>query len=425
MGNSVADFKGTTQGFRDRHQTKIFGSDIGAPWFGSTPPLNTLYASGSSSRCVDYNNGLPYELFLKNRAKNTANSQARRDLDVGHPFAKESVSLSMPSVIDVKQLIAPPSTYRGYKGVFAPTVEYKNAMGQIAQGRFPSIPTELGTDILGLWSLGSSAIRRSLPDVPQFSLFRFVGELRAGLPKVPLKVLANERKLRNVGGEYLNVQFGIMPTISDLQNFIEAVSDPRLRAAVKHQLGEEHRVRKTIDKGRTSTTRSLSAVEMSTVNVQAGATGTSERVQSFEIWSSCSFAYFQVSALDSLLADLDARLGGVGAVPRAIDIWNLLPWSWLVDWFTNFNHVITNLSYLGRDGLYLQRGYLMAHYQDVTTVTQKCTSHGIPISTTGVWKTDRKYRVKASPFGFGYTWDGFDPFQLSILGALGISRLRH
>jgi hypothetical protein len=32
--------------------------------------------------------------------------------------------------------------------------------------------------------------------------------------------------------------------------------------------------------------------------------------------------------------------------------------------------------------------------------------------------------VKASPFGFGLTWKDFDPFQLSILGALGLNRLR-
>jgi hypothetical protein len=48
----------------------------------------------------------------------------------------------------------------------------------------------------------------------------------------------------------------------------------------------------------------------------------------------------------------------------------------------------------------------------------------VPISTTGVRTFERKYRVRASPFGFGLTWKDFDPFQLSILGALGVSRLR-
>lgn len=117
-------------------------------------------------------------------------------------------------------------------------------------------------------------------------------------------------------------------------------------------------------------------------------------------------------------------MGGFGAVPRAIDFWNLIPWTWFVDWFTNINHVITNLSYLGRDGLYLQRGYIMAHYRDVETSSQGRTFMGRPFLTTGVRTFERKYRVRASPFGFGLTWQDFDPFQLSILGALGVNRLR-
>jgi hypothetical protein len=297
-------------------------------------------------------------------------------------------------------------------------------MSNIAAGRFPSIPTTLGFDRLGLWGYGSTAIARSIPDIPEFSLFRFIGELKAGLPKIPLATLAKERKLRNAGGEYLNVQFGIMPLVSDLQNFLEALQNPALRAAVKHQLGKEMRVRKTLDKGSTSVKRPLTATEMNTMSVSTGKTGTMETISSYQVWSSCSFAYHQTAMLDRLLRDLDKQLGGLGAVPTAIDVWNLLPWSWLVDWFANFNHVITNLSYLGRDGLYLQRGYIMAHAKDVEITQQSCIAHNVPISTTGVRTFERKYRVKASPFGFGYTWKDFDPFQLSILGALGVSRLR-
>jgi hypothetical protein len=47
-----------------------------------------------------------------------------------------------------------------------------------------------------------------------------------------------------------------------------------------------------------------------------------------------------------------------------------------------------------------------------------------PFTSVGVVTYERKYRVAASPFGFGYTWKDFNPFQLSILGALGVSRLR-
>jgi len=213
--------------------------------------------------------------------------------------------------------------------------------------------------------------------------------------------------------------------ISDLQNFVEALQDPKVRSAIKHTLGEEMRVRKVIDKGKTSTTRAATAAELQVPpSTMTNQSGTYTTTSSFRIWSSVSFAYYQVSELDRLLGELDKMTGGLGVVPTAIDIWNLIPWSWLIDWFTNFNHVVTNLSYLGRDGLYLQRGYLMATAESSETWTRRGTIYNRPYETTGTKSFVRKYRVKASPFGFGYTWKDFDPFQLSILGALGVSRLR-
>lgn len=420
MGNSVADFGKTMTVHRDRERTGVYASDISAYWGTGSSPSPTVYSAGFASRCVDVNHPHFHQL-----ARARARHQALRNIDLGHPFAKESVSVTMPSVISTSAKIT--NNYSvAFEGVFAPSVNYKNAMLNLTAGRFPAIPSNLGADRAYLWGLGSTAIARSLPDVPEFSLFRFVGELRAGLPQIPLKALAKQRKLRNVGGEYLNVQFGLMPTISDLQNFYEALLDPKLRAAIKHQLNEEHRVRKTIDKGTTSSSRPLTGTEMSSMPSahSSGITGTLETRQSYRIWSSCSFAYYQVTELQRLIDDLDRQLGGLGVVPKAIDMWNLMPWSWLIDWFTNINHVITNLSYLGRDGLYLQRGYIMGTFEDVEITTQRRTFMSTPISTTGVRTFERKYRVRASPFGFGLTWKDFDPFQLSILGALGVSRMR-
>jgi hypothetical protein len=66
----------------------------------------------------------------------------------------------------------------------------------------------------------------------------------------------------------------------------------------------------------------------------------------------------------------------------------------------------------------------MGHYKDVLEERQSRVYMGTPIESIGTISYDRKYRTKASPFGFGLTWKDFDPFQVSILGALGISKLR-
>jgi len=421
MGNSVTEWRaGHKDGFRDRFRTVIDGSAISAYYTTGQQPSQTAYAAGSASRIIDHNHILFHKLM-----QYRASGEIPRAFDYGSALSLERVSLSMPSIISTEATVYKENK-AFFDGVFAPTAEYRLAMGNVAQGRFPAIPTSVGADMLYLKGLGSTAIARSLPDVPEFSLFRFIGELKAGLPKVPLQVLAKQRKLRNVGGEYLNVQFGLLPTISDLEKLIRLLQNPELRRAVKRDLGQETRVRKTIDKGREKTSRALTSTEMNslTSNFSSGVTGHLDLVREFRIWSSCSFAYHQVTLLEQLLADLDENLGSLGLVPDWIDAWNLTPWSWLVDWFTNFNHVITNLSYLGRDGLYLQRGYVMATYREVETTTQSRTYMGSRISTTGTRTYERKYRVKASPFGFGLTWKDFDPFQLSILGALGVSRMR-
>jgi hypothetical protein len=235
--------------------------------------------------------------------------------------------------------------------------------------------------------------------------------------------LAKERKLRDTGGEYLNFQFGIAPLIGDLQKFISALQDPKFRASIQVHLDKEFRIRKVLDKGTDSVKRDLTSAEKA-VSPASGGTGYLKTTSSYRIWSSCSFAYYQLTELDRLLADMDRMTGGLGVLPTSIDIWNLVPWSWLVDWFTNFNHVLTNVSFLGRDGLYFRRGYIMATYKHETETYRAGTAYNSPFITDGRILAERKYRVKASPFGFGYTWKDFDPFQLSILGALGVNRLR-
>lgn len=431
MGNTVADYKVGTTGRRDHLKTRVeFTAPTGEYLITGSgvkpvPSPTTFISSGSASRMLDVNHGLSFERFLRLRAAH----RAFRNYDMGGPFVKESVSISMPGPTTIGKVRLSSTADRYFIGVLPPNSNYYTQMRNVAVGKWPAIPDTLGIDKLSLWSLGSTAIAKSIPDIPTFSLFRFIGELRAGLPAVPLYTLAKEKKLRNVGGEYLNYQFGLAPLISDVQKLLQQLMDPALRSAVKRVLNEEHRVRKLLDKGTTTSTVPVTGTQLisSSSSGYASATGSETTVQSYRIWSSCSFVYQQASLLDQMLSDLDDQLGGLGAIPTAIDAWNLIPWSWLVDWFSNFNHVVTNLSFLGRDGLRMQRGYVMASYSDVLTSTQtRYNWYGhSSFTTTGVRTFERKYRVPASPFGFGLTWKDFTPFQLSILTGLGISRMRY
>jgi hypothetical protein len=115
----------------------------------------------------------------------------------------------------------------------------------------------------------------------------------------------------------------------------------------------------------------------------------------------------------------------LGLDPSPDTVWNLAPWSWAADWFTNAGDVVSNLSDFASGGLVMAYGYMMEHSS--VTDSYRLADHtglipmmGKPRSLDVV--TETKLRIRANPFGFGVAWDGLSPFQLSILAALGLSR---
>jgi hypothetical protein len=116
-------------------------------------------------------------------------------------------------------------------------------------------------------------------------------------------------------------------------------------------------------------------------------------------------------------------------------VYNLVPWTWLLDWFVNFGDVVANASAISSDNLVMQYGYLMR----TTSVRKELTwPQGLwgrrPTGQlASSWKQFlptysqttslvTKQRGKASPFGFGLNPSDFSPDQLAILAALGLSR---
>jgi len=121
---------------------------------------------------------------------------------------------------------------------------------------------------------------------------------------------------------------------------------------------------------------------------------------------------------------LEARkLTGLSLDPDTL--WNLAPWSWAVDWFSNTGDVISNLTDRGLYGLVMRYGYVMEH--TITTDTYTLVQPSSPTAKKMLGSplrviTETKQRRGANPYGFGVSWDGLSPFQGSILAALGISR---
>jgi len=112
----------------------------------------------------------------------------------------------------------------------------------------------------------------------------------------------------------------------------------------------------------------------------------------------------------------------LGASPANLSwslLWQLTPYSWLVDWFCNLGTVIDNAEMFNRLGLVLNYGYLMCEEKRsyASTYIQKT---GNSFSSQHVYTRQRRRR--ANPFGFGIKDSGLNPTQLSLLGALVASR---
>jgi len=103
-------------------------------------------------------------------------------------------------------------------------------------------------------------------------------------------------------------------------------------------------------------------------------------------------------------------------------VWELTPWTWLVDWFTNASAVIDNISSVQTDGLVSRNACLMGHGKHY--VTNQSIIHLKSGDKNCFWlqEVETKRREYANPYGFGVSDFDLNVRQLSILAALGISR---
>jgi hypothetical protein len=109
----------------------------------------------------------------------------------------------------------------------------------------------------------------------------------------------------------------------------------------------------------------------------------------------------------------------LGVKPSPEVVWNIAPWSWAVDWFTNTGDIMTNISNLGKDGLVMQYGYSMM--SRVTTWDAIATYDGAATARRRRQLVYKK-RLPATPFGFGVDLSTLSPKQVAIMAALGLSK---
>jgi hypothetical protein len=292
-----------------------------------------------------------------------------------------------------------------------------------------------------LLTKGTTAIARSLPTNPVADAGTFIGELKSGLPKLVGKELFKTKfkDYRKVGSEYLNVEFGWKPLVSDLQKFGKAAMESEKILGQLHRDSGKNIRRKFTFPDEVVTTRTTYTSRLATsANGGTGypylyySTGGAGLTRVTEVttktWFSGCFTYYL--SLGNTLQDRISRnaaearkLFGTELTPETV--WNLAPWSWAVDWEGNIGDVLHNVSRFSQDGLVMRYGYIM---QEKTakisyTLDDAGRHKGAPRTDLHLEITSQsKIRRRATPFGFGFDMTALTGRQSAILGALGISR---
>jgi hypothetical protein len=146
------------------------------------------------------------------------------------------------------------------------------------------------------------------------------------------------------------------------------------------------------------------------------------------VWAVGYFKYYRPE-LDlgnpefySLVNTVRRRILLHGARINPSHLYQILPWSWLIDWFVNLGSLIENLDAQANDSVVSKDLCIMREkITQVQSVHSAYFYSGTVQFTTSRTITSKQRNVASSPYGFVLGGD-LTPSQWSILGALGLSR---
>jgi len=368
------------------------------------------------------------------------NKKNRPGGDVGGPFFSQSTSwVSVPEARD----------YEVHRFNGSQIWAWQHATVWPVNPLTLTFPSPIASSDTELDAKGTTAIARSSPTNSVADAATFLGELvKDGLPHLPGIRLWEERikAYQKLGDEFLNHVFGWLPFVGDIKQIAHGVrrADAVMRQ-YERDAGKMVRrrynfpVQRSVDRTVLATNASPYLWNSNTTGGTSGvlesAHGTGDVVRTVEtvrkVWFSGAYTYHLPTGYDSRdgLARNAAEAKKVfGATLTPDTLWELTPWSWAIDWFSNAGDVIHNLTSWKAYGLVLRYGYIMEETSTTVTYThENKVAHPNP-DDPYLFKCEplvlaqtTKIRRPATPFGFGVSLSGLSTIQTAILGALGLT----
>jgi hypothetical protein len=365
-------------------------------------------------------------------------------IDTGSPLWIEEFSISDPPRAHFRRVREwDQYVLEDFNGPFISNRDHYEMYKRLALTKFDPEPFMglSGESFDEMIAHGSTGIARSIPTIPNLSVFTVLGELREGLASIPGHQLykmmkespkwANRIQVIGKGGssEFLNWIFGLAPTFGDIDklNLINTDKVAGVRAKLNSDFHAIYKRRRTIKETHEVTTDEYADYPQMPPSIFILYDGRTrnEVVTDTKVWFSGAFDHSAwAPTANDRLNDLLNAGEDLGLLPNAERVWQLIPYSWLVDWFLNFGDVLTNISYLGRSGIQLLYGYVMADTHRTRTSTWSGIVEGHYRTYTTVSSERIRQRVRATPYGFGLKLQDLTPMQLAILASLGITRTK-
>lgn len=299
------------------------------------------------------------------------------------------------------------------------------------RGSFRIVPEENhqqpSSELQECATFGADAWNRFRPAKPKVSLFAFAAELR-NVGELMFKRL---NSFRSLGSNYLAVEFGWKPMLRDIQSFYQSLRkiDKQI-AQLRRDNGKWIRRGGTVLKNSTQESKVYLDNRIYPAPFTNGLPITVRKDSTIteHVWFSGAFRYYIPGLMDQKWGRLRAldQLWDLSISPH--QVWQLIPFSWLVDWFSNVGSVIGNLQASIDDHLVAKYAYVMREkhashrYIGNISVYQNATSNVVNYQPELAVDEYTKCRHSANPFGFDFDLPSLSSWQTSILAALGMSR---
>lgn len=281
---------------------------------------------------------------------------------------------------------------------------------------------------------GAEAYRRMKPTKPTFPGLNAIYELRE-VPEM-LRQRFLESGLYAIPNYWLALKFGWEPLLNDIRNCIrfQQAAQKKLAWLLRHN-GKPVRTR--VDLADSEVESAVTRYDWRTpspgfvTQYYSGVPYSLEKtVTKNKIWAAARFRYWLPPGPRDInwTRAMNARLFGL--MPSPVIIWNMLPWTWLSDWFFDTGNILSNMDAgvaerCAADWFYVMREQTQEYRAEYHATMYLNPSNALhPITTSSVRGTTLKTRVVGDPFGFGTKDIDLSAMQLSILGALGLSRVR-